>query len=276
MGNKRNRRPRRLRTLSPDGNLSETQLETSTQGNDTRTNIGSNTQGTSNNDEIRTQLIEPSKISNEIQAWTNNFEQKINDRIMKMREEMENKLEAILKEIKSNKSASLATNSRSETNDVQNMQLSGSRLGQSNGVHASFDENSEPDNEGYPPQTSKIRDLRHPAKPLFRSESDVDVTIHSDEESDLEEDYHQVQSIVLVWKCGNQKLTIIAMNWNKTLIQKCDKNKFNHFSLSFKNLLFECHYWLHTPDFLFTIRKCCCWTFSGVKICRISVGLLYL
>ena len=107
-----------MRTLSPDGNLSETQLETSTQGNDTLTNIGSNTQGTSSNDEIRTQLIEPSQISNEIQAWTNNFEQKNNDRIMKMREEMENKLEAILKEIKFNKSASLATNSRSETNDV--------------------------------------------------------------------------------------------------------------------------------------------------------------
>ena len=76
MGNKRNRKSRRLRTLSPDGNLSETQLGTSTQGNDTLTNIGSNTQGTSNGDEIRTQLIEPSQISNEIQAWTNNFEQK--------------------------------------------------------------------------------------------------------------------------------------------------------------------------------------------------------
>ena len=112
---------------------------------------------------------------------------------MKMREEMENKLDAILKEIKSNESASLATNSRSETNDVPNMQPSGSRLGQSNGVHASFDENLELDDEGYPPQTSKMRDLRHPAKPpMFRSESDVDTTIHSDEESDLEEDYHMV------------------------------------------------------------------------------------
>ena len=39
-----------------------------------------------------------------------------------------------------------------------------------------------------------MRDLKHPAKPLFRSESDVDVTIHSDEESDAEEveDYHMV------------------------------------------------------------------------------------
>ena len=38
-----------------------------------------------------------------------------------------------------------------------------------------------------------MKDLKHPAKPLFRSESDVDVTIHSDEESNaesLDEDYH--------------------------------------------------------------------------------------
>ena len=36
-----------------------------------------------------------------------------------------------------------------------------------------------------------MTELKHPAKPLFRSESDVDVTIHSDEESDAEslEDY---------------------------------------------------------------------------------------
>ena len=36
-----------------------------------------------------------------------------------------------------------------------------------------------------------MKDLKNPAKPLFRSESYVDVTIHSDEESDIEEDYHK-------------------------------------------------------------------------------------
>ena len=58
--------------------------------------------------------MEPSQISNEIQAWTENFEQKNNDKFMKMRGEMKNKLDAILKEIKSNKSASRVTNPRSE------------------------------------------------------------------------------------------------------------------------------------------------------------------
>ena len=34
-----------------------------------------------------------------------------------------------------------------------------------------------------------MKDLNYPAKPLFQNESDIDVTIHSDEESDIE-DYH--------------------------------------------------------------------------------------
>ena len=35
-----------------------------------------------------------------------------------------------------------------------------------------------------------MKGLKYPVKPLFRSEPDVDVTIHSDEESDIEEVYH--------------------------------------------------------------------------------------
>ena len=194
MGNKRNRRSRRLETPSPERELNETQVETSTQGNITLTNTESNTQGNLDNDELRSQLIEPSQLSNEIQAWTENFERKNNDRITKMREEMENKLDAILKEIKSNKSVSTVTNPRSEMDDIQNMRPSGSKTNRSIGVHASHIYNSDSENDDYPLQASKMRDLKHPAKPLFRSESDVDVTIYSDEESDTEdvEDYHMV------------------------------------------------------------------------------------
>ena len=190
MGNKRNRRSKRLRTLSPEGDLSEIQLETSTQGNDTIVNIETNAQGTSYSSEIRPRLIESSQISNEIQAWNESFEQKNNDRILKMREEMENKLDAILKTIKSNKSASIATNPRPETNDTQNMEPSGSRIGQSsNGVNASYDENSDTDDEDYPLQASKMKDLRHPAKLFYRSDSNLDETLVSEEDSE-EEDYH--------------------------------------------------------------------------------------
>ena len=57
-----------------------------------------------------------------------------------MGEEVENKLDAILKEIKSNKSASTVTNPRSEVNEIQNMQPSGSKTNKSIGVHASYNE----------------------------------------------------------------------------------------------------------------------------------------
>ena len=110
---------------------------------------------------------------------------------------MDSKLEAILKEIKCNKSASITTNPRSDANEIQESRPSGSRVDTSIGVRASNIENSDSENDDYPLRASKMKDLKHPAKPLFRSESDVDVTIHSDEESDaesLDEDYHIIFS----------------------------------------------------------------------------------
>ena len=193
MGNKRNRRSRRLETPSPERETERTQAETPISGNVTLTNNDTVIQSNLGENNPENSLVEPSQISNEIQVWTQIMEQKSNDRIEKMREEMDNKLEAILREIKTNKSSSTATNPRSDLNEIQENQQSGSRIDGSIGVHASNIENPDSENEDFPPKVSKMRDLKHPAKPLFRSESDVDVTIHSDEESDAEslgEDYH--------------------------------------------------------------------------------------
>ena len=60
------------------------------------------------------QLTEPSQISNEIQTWTQILEQKNNDRIEKMREEMDNKFEAILREKKTNENASTVTKTQDQ------------------------------------------------------------------------------------------------------------------------------------------------------------------
>ena len=95
MENKRNRRSRRHETPSPDRKLSEAQIETPMQGNETLTTVSTVIQEPLGENENRSSLIEPSQISNEIKVWTENFEQKNNDRIMKMREEMENKFYAI-------------------------------------------------------------------------------------------------------------------------------------------------------------------------------------
>ena len=195
MGNKRNRRSRRLETPSPEREIERTQAETPISGNVTLTNNDTVIQSNLGENNPENNLVEPSQISNEIQVWTQIMEQKSNDRIEKMREEMDNKLEAILREIKTNKSSSTATNPRSDINEIQENQQSGSRIDESIGVRASNIENPDSENEDFPPKASKMRDLKHSAKPLFRSESDVDVTIHSDEESDAEslgEDYHMV------------------------------------------------------------------------------------
>ena len=108
-----------------------------------------------------------------------------------MREEMEKKLDAILKKIKSNKKASKATNARSEMDDIKYMQPSGSKTNRSIGVHASYNDNSEPENEDYPLQASKMRDLRHPARPFHESETNLDETMVSEENSEVE-DYHSI------------------------------------------------------------------------------------
>ena len=138
-------------------------------------------------------MIEPSQISNEKQAWSEIFEQKNNDRIEKTREEMDNKFEAILREIKTNKNASTVTNPRSEANEIQDSQPSRSKT-KSLGVHASNNENSDSENGYYPLRDSKMKDLRHPAEPFFQNESDIDVTILSNEESE-EEEYHMVTGV---------------------------------------------------------------------------------
>ena len=172
--------------------MERAQAETPNTGNITLTNNNVVVQENLGENRFGEQLVEPSQISNEIQAWTEIFEQKNNDRIEKMREEMDNKLEAILREIKTNKSVSTVTNPRSETNETQDPQPSGSRTIRSIGVHASNNENSETEDEDFPLRASKAKDLKQPAKPTYGS--DVDVTIHSDEESDAEsiEDYHMV------------------------------------------------------------------------------------
>ena len=145
MGNRRNRRSRRLETPSPERSVERTQVETPNTGNITLTNPDTGVQENLGENNIGEQLIEPSQISTEIQAWTQIFEQKNNDRIERMREEMDNKLETILREIKSNKSISTVTNPRSESDEILNTQPMGSKGNRSIGVHASNNETEDED-----------------------------------------------------------------------------------------------------------------------------------
>ena len=162
MGNMRNRRSRRHETPSLDREMSEAQVETPMQGNETLTNVSTVIQEPLGENENRSNLIEPRQISNEIQVWTENFEQKNNDRIMKMREEMENKFDAILKEMRTNKTTSTITNPRSEID----------------GMHEA------------PLRASQMHELRNPARPIHQNIQNMNETIVSNEDSE-EEDYHK-------------------------------------------------------------------------------------
>ena len=67
------------------------------------------------------------------------------------------------------------TNPRSDVNETQDPQPSGSRNDSSIGVQASNNENLDSENDDYSLRASKM-DLKHPARPLFQYESYVDVT----------------------------------------------------------------------------------------------------
>ena len=78
--------------------------------------------------------------------------------LKKLREEIDSKFQVILREIKTNKKASTVTNPRSEVNEIQDSQLSGSKT-KSIGAHASNNENSDSENDDYPLRASKMEDL---------------------------------------------------------------------------------------------------------------------
>ena len=190
MGNKRNRRSRRHETPSPDRDLSEAQVGTPMQGNEILTNVSTVIQEPLGENESRSNLIEPSQISNEIQVWTEDFEQKNIDRIMKMREEMEKKFDAIWKEIRTNKTTSTITNPRSEIDGIQNSRPSGSKSIRSNGVHASKIENSDTEDEDdHPLRASEMQELRSHARLIHQNIPNINETIVSNKDSE-EEDYH--------------------------------------------------------------------------------------
>ena len=126
MGNKRNRRSRRLEipSHSREGNVETPNLGIITLTNSNlvdQENLGPNI--------LENKLTEPSLISNEIQVWTQEMEKRNNDRIGKMREEIDGEFEAILREIKTSKNASTITNPRSESNGRQNTQPRGPEVG---------------------------------------------------------------------------------------------------------------------------------------------------
>ena len=76
MGNKRNRRSRRLGIPSPDRGTSGTRVDSPETGNIILTNSNLNVQDSLAKSYSENQLGEPSQIRNELQIWTQIVEQK--------------------------------------------------------------------------------------------------------------------------------------------------------------------------------------------------------
>ena len=114
-----------------------------------------------------------------------------------MREEIENKFESTLKEIKTSKNASTVTNPSSDINDTQNPQPSGSKGNRSMGVHPSNTLDSDLEQDDHPFRASNMNELRNPAKLCCQKEVNLDETMISNEDSE-EEDYHMSNALFSV------------------------------------------------------------------------------
>ena len=102
---------------------------------------------------------------------------------------MENKVEVILREIRTDNSASTITNPRSEINRTQNTESTGSRNDRSIGVHAPNIENSDTEKEFHSLRASDMSELRNPAKPLYQNTPNLDESVIPNEDPE-QEDYH--------------------------------------------------------------------------------------
>ena len=105
MGNKRNRRSKRIETQSSDRD--NTKSETSfTQGNATLVD-GSGIGNSVFDRKLGSELTEPSHISNEIEALTQRLSEHNNTKMTQIEQQLNNKFSEILKEIRTNKKGNL-------------------------------------------------------------------------------------------------------------------------------------------------------------------------
>ena len=116
MGNKRNRRSRRVESQSSDRdeNTSETSFA---QGNGTLVGVSENVNNVLDRN-LGSELTEPSLISNEIEVISQRLTEQNNDKMSQIEEQLNNKFEEILKETRTNKNHLVIT----DEEDVENNQ----------------------------------------------------------------------------------------------------------------------------------------------------------
>ena len=187
MGNKRNRRSRRVESQSSDRdeNISETSF---TQGNATLVDVSENVNNIFDRN-LDSKLTEPSQISNEIEATSQRLSEQNNHKMTQIGQQLNSKFEEILKEIRTNKESNLvddgedAEDNRPSTSNSENRNL---RKKKTNPT-MKLTKNRNQDNRF---QSSEKHELGQPSTPLGVANTTLDDTIVMNENRQENADYH--------------------------------------------------------------------------------------
>ena len=186
MGNRRNRRTRRATSQSSDReeNASETSF---VQGNATLINVSGNANEVFDRN-LGSELTEPSQVSNEIEVISQRLTEQNNDKMSQIEEQLNNKFEEILKEIRTNKNYIVITDEEDAENNQPGPSNSKNKgLRNKHASNTTLDKNKNQDDRFYP---SEMGELRQPYTPLGITEDTLDESIIINENRHEKADHH--------------------------------------------------------------------------------------
>ena len=191
MGNKRNRRSRRVepQSLDRDESTSETSF---TEGNATLVGVSENVNNILDRN-LGSELTEPSQISNEIEGISQRLAEQNNDKMSQIEEQLNNKFEEILKEIRTNKTHIVITDEEdAENNQPGPSNYKNKGLRNKHASNSTSDKNRNQDDRFYP---SEMCELRQPYTPLGIAEDTLDETIIINENRQERADHHNLKQL---------------------------------------------------------------------------------
>ena len=188
MGNRKNRRSRRIQSPSLERELSASEIETS-QGNEVNIETLSNFENTNSVRDEETTLVGGSRNENEMQAWTQRISDKTSKEVSDLRKEMNEKLEKMLKEMKNSRRAQSVPIRKFQEQNTPQAGTSRNANYRDDEVNASENqENKTQDNPFRPPNNDE---LRTPMQPLNIQNMHLDDSVVINEDR-IGEDYHMV------------------------------------------------------------------------------------
>ena len=190
MGNRKNRKSRRIQSPSLERELSASEVETS-QGNATVIETLSNFENVSSVRDEEAALDSGTQNENEMQIWTQRITDKTNKEVTNLRKEMDEKLEKILKEMKNNRRAQSVPNRRYREQNTPKAGTSRYISNEDGEENASEPENQECETQDNPFRPSNLNELRTPMQPLSIQNIDLNDSVVINENR-TEEDYHMV------------------------------------------------------------------------------------